>query len=185
MAPLRRTASSLTAPLKGLKVVSPPSPILHCSLPATFPSLTKPAAVAPWGHKQILPQRRHMVRLDLLRPCGQSCRSPATAATSSGCYRTAATAPLSIASSVVEAFSEEDTQVEKQVVMRIEGLEMLMLMDMSLRWSPNPNVLMKGLMLFMLITLIKLAHTHIKLAHLIALILSNSQVSNFRNLLKL
>ncbi|WKA05106.1 hypothetical protein VitviT2T_023091 [Vitis vinifera] len=62
-----------------------------------------------------------MVRLDLLRPCGQSCRSPATAATSSGCYRTAATAPLSIASSVVEAFSEEDTQVEKQVVMRIEG----------------------------------------------------------------
>ena len=86
---------------------------------------------------------------------------------------------------MVEAFSEEDTQVEKQVVMRIEGLEMLMLMDMSLRWSPNPNVLMKGLMLFMLITLIKLAHTHIKLAHLIALILSNSQVSNFRNLLKL
>ena len=66
-------------------------------------------------------------------------------------------------------------------MMGIEGLDMLMLMDMGLRWSPDLNVLMKGLMLFMLITLIKLAHTHIKLANLIALILSNSQVPNFRN----
>ena len=73
--------------------------------------------------------------------------------------------------------------------MGIGGLDMLMLMDIGLRWSLGPNVLMKGLMFFVLITLIKLAHTHIKLAHthielghLIASILSNFQVSNFRNL---
>ena len=66
-------------------------------------------------------------------------------------------------------------------MIRIGGFDMPMLMDMGLRWSPGPNVLVKGLMLFMLITHIKLAHTHIELAHLIASILSNFQVSNFRN----
>ena len=85
------------------------------------------------------------------------------AATSSGCYRTAATTSLSITLLVVETLSEDDAQVEKQAVMEIEGLGMLMLVDMSVRWSLDLNVLMKGLMIFMLIT-------HIKLAHLIALI---------------
>ena len=89
--------------------------------------------------------------------------SPVAAATSSGCYRTAATASLSITLLVVKTLSEDDAQVEKQAVMEIEGLGMLMLVDMSVRWSPDLNVLMKGLMIFMLIT-------HIKLAHLIALI---------------
>ena len=64
---------------------------------------------------------------------------------------------------MVKALFEDDARVEKQVVMEIEGLGMLMLVDMSVRWSLNLNVLMKGLMIFILIT-------HIKLAHLIALI---------------
>ena len=89
--------------------------------------------------------------------------SPATAATSSRCCRIAATTSLSVMSQVVEALFEDDARVEKQVVMEIEGLGMLMLVDMSVRWSLNLNVLMKGLMIFILIT-------HIKLAHLIALI---------------
>ena len=61
------------------------------------------------------------------------------AATSSGCYRTAATASLSITFLVVKTLSEDDAQVEKQAVMEIEGLGMLMLVDMSVRWKPRPE----------------------------------------------
>ena len=57
-----------------------------------------------------------------------------------------------------------------------------MTMDMGLSWSPGPNVLMKGLILFISITPIKMAHTHIELAHLVASILSHFQVPNLCNL---
>ena len=121
LVPLRRTVSSLTAPSKRLKVVLPPSPVLHRSLPATSPPLTKPAAVAPRDSERILPRRKHMVRLDPLRPCGQSCRSSTTAARSSGCLWTAATAPLFVVPLVVEAPYEVDTQVERQVVKEMKS----------------------------------------------------------------
>ena len=65
--------------------------------------------------------------------------------------------------------------------MEFEVLGLPMMTDMGLSWSPDPNLLMKDLMLLMPITL--MAHTHIELAHLAASILSNFQASNFRNLL--
>ena len=102
LVPLRRTVSSLTAPLKRLKVALPLPPIFHRLWPTTFPPSAKPAAVKPRDREQILPRRKPTVRLDPLRPCGQSCRSSATAARPSGRHRTAATVSLSIASPVVE-----------------------------------------------------------------------------------
>ena len=63
--------------------------------------------------------------------------------------------------------------------MEFEVLGLPMMMDMGLSWSPDPNLLMKGLMLLMPITL--MAHTHIELAHLAAPILNNFQASNFCN----
>ena len=65
-------------------------------------------------------------------------------------------------------------------MMEIEVLGLPMMTNMGLSWSPGPNLLMEGLMLFTPITL--MAHTHIELAHLATSILSNFQASNFRNL---
>ena len=49
-------------------------------------------------------------------------------------------------------------------MMEFEVLGLPMMTDMGLSWSPCPNLLMKGLMLLMPITL--MAHTHIELTHL-------------------
>lgn len=46
--------------------------------------------------------------------------------------------------------------------LEIEGLGMIMLVDMSVRWGPDLDMLMKGLMVVMLVA-------HIKLAHLIGI----------------